>query len=624
MSDDLEVLRRVLDVQDGGPSAAGLSDADLTGAAEAAVRLSRWADAALSAVSAAMAMAAGQELLGRAGVASPGGLSEARRERWRAQTKSVVAREIRALSGWGIQECHRRVAFALAPAPATQNAQTAMVEGRAGWLEVSWWWQRCREMHPSDAAAVAQEVFATDVSDGEASDPGASSTAAQDGYLDQHGRLRRSRAQLRRVLDRAATRVEGSDPDASRQRRRAAVDARGAWSEVEEDGTGVLAVSGRSSTVVAAMHRVDTVARRARAAGDSRTLDQLRSDAALALLTVGALPSCGPAGAAPDSAAAALDSAGAAPDSADPATGRAVEPALDPASGGGWDAAATDRLTAALAGLAPAVVEVIMPSDVLTGADPDGVAELSGAGFITGEHAREIALTPGTVLHRLVTDPVTGHALERSLATYAPDAQMRALVQAADRLCRAPGCTVPATQCDLDHVIEHPEGPTSGTNLAADHRGDHAPKTNRWWTCVMDETRRLTWTTLFGRVYRTMPYDYRGYSGSAGGRPDPTRSLQGAVLSPDVQDQALYAALAHRAPGSPLESRDDDPDAAAQGWASPAELARSGLIGVRHRASGGRKVVGPPHGQPTPEEILSPSRRELDSAVAHDDDAPPF
>src|SRR5690606_14953435 len=83
----------------------------LVEAAAAALKLSRWLDLALVQLARAMAERAGAQLLTREGEVDPGALSRTRRERWRQQTKSVVANELQALTGRGIQDCHDLVGF---------------------------------------------------------------------------------------------------------------------------------------------------------------------------------------------------------------------------------------------------------------------------------------------------------------------------------------------------------------------------------------------------------------------------------------------------------------------------------------------------------------------------------
>ncbi|MGW5237822.1 HNH endonuclease signature motif containing protein, partial [Monashia sp. NPDC004114] len=82
-------------------------------------------------------------------------------------------------------------------------------------------------------------------------------------------------------------------------------------------------------------------------------------------------------------------------------------------------------------------------------------------------------------------------------------------VQAVDGHCRAPGCTVPAHRCDLDHDIPAPHGPTSTDNLSATHRQHHRIRTTGLWTTHRDpDIGTLTWTTAAGRTYTTHPKDW--------------------------------------------------------------------------------------------------------------------
>ncbi|MDQ3224094.1 MAG: hypothetical protein M3Q75_11585 [Gemmatimonadota bacterium] len=96
-------------------------------------------------------------------------------------------------------------------------------------------------------------------------------------------------------------------------------------------------------------------------------------------------------------------------------------------------------------------------------AHPVGVGEILGYGFLAGEHAHELILTPGTTLHRLLTDPADGRLIERTITAYRPDQAMITQLRATDVFCRAPGCLTPARRCDLDHEHEHSDGgPTTG------------------------------------------------------------------------------------------------------------------------------------------------------------------
>jgi hypothetical protein len=162
-----------------------------------------------------------------------------------------------------------------------------------------------------------------------------------------------------------------------------------------------------------------------------------------------------------------------------------------------------------LGDLPAAHVQVIVPLDVLTGAR-EGLAELPGHGWIHADHARDLALTLGSVWQRLVTDPLTGALVELSTHRYVPPPRVRAHVVTRDQVCRAPGCQVPAPRCDLDHDVPWPTGPTTAGNLTAKHRRHHQLKTTGLWEGAHDpDTHEVTWTTLAGRRYITSPYDFR-------------------------------------------------------------------------------------------------------------------
>src|SRR5690606_34989092 len=211
-----------------------------------------------------------------------------------------------------------------------------------------------------------------------------------------------------------------------------------------EHGTAQMSLTRDGPALAAAAARIDTAARRLRAAGDKRPLAAIRADTALALRGHGQLPG-GP------------------------------EAPADPVSGVVGD---TETMRRVLMGLPSVSVELVVPLEVLTG-DSRAVAELGDLGYITAEHARELILhagADGTTIHRLLTDPVDGRCLERSRRAYRPDKAMLDQLRAADGTCRAPGCTVPAGRSDVDH--EHPYdhddpacgGPTSETNLNHKHR----------------------------------------------------------------------------------------------------------------------------------------------------------
>jgi len=141
-----------------------------------------------------------------------------------------------------------------------------------------------------------------------------------------------------------------------------------------------------------------------------------------------------------------------------------------------------------------------------------GVGQIPGWGYLPGRRARELALQAGTIWTRIVTDPLTGRAIEASATTYKVPAAIGEQVNARDRTCRAPGCEIPAERCDHDHTKEWKPGgaggPTAEANLAGLDRGHHNLKTTGFWDSEQSSDGTLTWTTATGRTYTTYPYIY--------------------------------------------------------------------------------------------------------------------
>ena len=104
------------------------------------------------------------------------------------------------------------------------------------------------------------------------------------------------------------------------------------------------------------------------------------------------------------------------------------------------------------------------------------------AGWINLDHAP----TDNTFIRRLNADEIDG---------YTPNADIRAFTQGRDATCRWPGCTVPATNCQLDHRIEyHHGGPTSPDNLVNLCQHHHNIKTDRRVHYILDPiTGTIAW-----------------------------------------------------------------------------------------------------------------------------------
>ena len=332
------------------------------------------------------------------------------------------------------------------------------------------------------------------------------------------------------------------EPD-QEQRKADAISRRTAFGQLYEDGTGMLTVTGDGQRVSAAMDRVDQIARTLRGGGDERTLTALRSDVALDLLLTGwpvrsqvaaavaehsehtghtghtgQAGQAGQAGHVGDPPAPGSTRCPACPSDAEvaaahrrsrgskkrllrrshgakksaprrshgaskPPPGQAAEPQ---AAGSGWGEPA---------GAWSLPVRTFPPAHVRHG-------------FITAAHARQVALTAGSIWRRLVTDPLTGGALDLSTQRYRPTTAMSDLVAALDSMCRGPGCTVPAFRCDNDHQIAWPHGPTSIANLNAKHRRHHNHKTRGTWRSTMNTDGTVTWHTIAERTYINDRHNY--------------------------------------------------------------------------------------------------------------------
>jgi hypothetical protein len=146
-------------------------------------------------------------------------------------------------------------------------------------------------------------------------------------------------------------------------------------------------------------------------------------------------------------------------------------------------------------------VEVLLTMDLTTWLGlTRNPGEVSGYGPITDSMAREISRDAG--LRRLITDPMTGSAVDLGLRCYRPSAPLRRLVEARDRCCRFPGCQRPAIHCDIDHCIDaHAGGPTSRCNLHPLCRKHHNLKTSGAWAVTLHPDGSETWVSPFGKVH---------------------------------------------------------------------------------------------------------------------------
>lgn len=311
-------------------------------------------------------------------------------------------------------------------------------------------------------------------------------TAVQDRVLPKAPTL--TAGQLRASVRRALARV---DPDALRQkvvRNRA---ERGLWRRPGEVGTWEWLVVLPNETAAQCWAAVDELARRYRADGDARTLDQARADALADLVQSNATVTTTLTFTIPAVA---------------PGTGRRPAQQLTPlglpvpegsGAGRGHGGDGVDHPVWDVTG-------VPVPGDALP------VIDVPGVGEVPGEVVRQVAAAFGTRVVLALCDWQSGTLASETCDAYTPPVWLKRLVRARDGTCRFFGCTIPAARCDVDHVTAHPRGPTEEPNLMCLCRHHHRLKQQERWHVTMTEDAVVTWTTPVGDQFTTWPVDHLG------------------------------------------------------------------------------------------------------------------
>lgn len=172
--------------------------------------------------------------------------------------------------------------------------------------------------------------------------------------------------------------------------------------------------------------------------------------------------------------------------------------------------------------------DVVVPLDTVAGGRRPGF--VPGWGPVTGATARHLAtgavepadgergpanqlaytLEGDSQWRRLVTDPLSGTVLDYGTTRYRPPAPLDRFVRARDARCYEPGCSIPAAECDLDHIKPSPAGPspnpdpdgaTAAWNLGAGCRTSHRVKAMPGWSVTSPSAGTFVWTTPTGHTY---------------------------------------------------------------------------------------------------------------------------
>lgn len=126
---------------------------------------------------------------------------------------------------------------------------------------------------------------------------------------------------------------------------------------------------------------------------------------------------------------------------------------------------------------AQATIGVLVPITSIAGLDNQPGTSFDGQFALPASMVRELAAEPGTLFYRVFTDPV-GRILDVSELGRFPSRRLKTAVDIRDGTCRFATCSRPATECDDDHQIPHPRGPTSGANIRSLCRRHHRIKTH--------------------------------------------------------------------------------------------------------------------------------------------------
>jgi hypothetical protein len=321
------------------------------------------------------------------------------------------------------------------------------------------------------------------------------------------------------------------------------------YMQSHDGGIADLVVSTTAMDIAAIMKVLTDRAIELRRKGDARSLDELRTDIAVARLlgadqaTAAGADKGDAAGADEGEAAGGDEGEAAGGDEGDAATAadqRGNASATDATNGGrsdddsvacgddrpadadadadasnssGVDATSDDSAHAGqgdepvppVSGLNPAVgVEVVIhctfeeAAALASGAISTG-GDLEGYGPLP-QDALALAFRRAKFRYRLTDrEPVSDPA------RHDPSPGLAQHVRDRDRRCRFPGCNSPAVHCDLDHRVAFPEGATDAHNLEPLCRHHHRLKHLGDWQVFNTDDGTLIWISPTGRAYFDPP-----------------------------------------------------------------------------------------------------------------------
>ncbi|MFN2320674.1 MAG: HNH endonuclease signature motif containing protein [Dermatophilaceae bacterium] len=402
-------------------------------------------------------------------------------------------------------------------------------------------------------------------------------------------------------------------PDLLRERIRKARKGVGLRRWMGEPGTDAWGGSFPSERAARAWAAIDALARRYRSEGRHDTLEKARAYALMDLVDGNAtvetvLHLTVPAeGLDEATRAVAEDTDGDHPRGADTAGGNAPDADADTGGGNACDADTGEGPSADVGedvedGAGELARSVVTGQAQATAGDRGHVAGSGGAVFfppqpgdapgqhtassevfvaVAGAQGQSLSWFPVAALPRCsrevapaetVCHSWTGALLDvgDALATraYRPGERLKSLVRRRDGGCRFPGCSVSARQCDLDHVVPWPHGPTAASNLICLCRRHHRVKQRHRWRVSLGADGAVEWIDPTGRLHRSEPVDHLGTtqvrvldtrSGIVAGHQSDGDDDDGDLAACDdlgssVLEQWLEVMVEHTAGGSTMRS----------------------------------------------------------------------
>lgn len=145
-----------------------------------------------------------------------------------------------------------------------------------------------------------------------------------------------------------------------------------------------------------------------------------------------------------------------------------------------------------------ATIAMTIPATSLAGLTDEPGTSTDGRWILPAWMVRDLASRAGTLFHRVVNDPA-GRVLDvTKLGRFAP-ADLTFGIEVRDGVCQFPTCARPAGQCDMDHRVPWPHGPTSGENMWPLCRRHHRMKTAGIFAAELDDNGRPVWRLPSGR-----------------------------------------------------------------------------------------------------------------------------